>query len=205
MMDTPAPKERIAVYIDGGNFYRHLKAAGIGKSTYLDYTAFSDFVARGRTLVSKRYYIGSVRNHDNSAKSQKMVEDQQKFLGKLEKEGFSIKRGRIVYDHQIREKGVDVKITVDLIVGAIDNLYDTALIVSSDTLIESAQSEAQAPTSLVIAQGNQIEVHSKWTHEGVEHVPVPATHNLIKHRAIKLPGLPMEYGSTEKLAGKIER
>jgi len=32
-----------------------------------------------------------------------------------------------------REKGIDVKLATDLIVGAVDNQYDTALIVSSDT------------------------------------------------------------------------
>jgi len=32
-----------------------------------------------------------------------------------------------------KEKGTDVKISVDLIVGAVDNLYDTAILVSSDT------------------------------------------------------------------------
>jgi len=31
------------------------------------------------------------------------------------------------------EKGVDVKIAVDLLVGAYENLYDTAILVSSDT------------------------------------------------------------------------
>ena len=31
-----------------------------------------------------------------------------------------------------REKGIDVKIAVDLIAGAIDNKYDTAIVVSSD-------------------------------------------------------------------------
>ncbi len=34
---------------------------------------------------------------------------------------------------KIREKGTDVKIAVDLIVGAVDDLYDTAILVSSDT------------------------------------------------------------------------
>lgn len=32
-----------------------------------------------------------------------------------------------------KEKGTDVKISVDLIVGAVDDLYDTAILVSSDT------------------------------------------------------------------------
>ena len=33
----------------------------------------------------------------------------------------------------MREKGIDVKLATDLIVGAIDNQYDTAIIVSSDS------------------------------------------------------------------------
>lgn len=32
-----------------------------------------------------------------------------------------------------REKGIDVKLATDLIVGAVDNKYDTAIIVSSDS------------------------------------------------------------------------
>jgi len=34
---------------------------------------------------------------------------------------------------RFREKGIDVKIATDLIVGAVDNQYDTAILVSSDT------------------------------------------------------------------------
>jgi len=63
-----------------------------------------------------------------------MVRGQQKFLSGLESENFDIKRGRIMYDNNsIREKGVDVKLSVDLVVGAVDNLYDTAIVISSDT------------------------------------------------------------------------
>jgi len=32
-----------------------------------------------------------------------------------------------------KEKGTDVKIAADLIIGAVDNIYDTAILVSSDT------------------------------------------------------------------------
>ncbi|OGG46965.1 hypothetical protein A2671_02600 [Candidatus Kaiserbacteria bacterium RIFCSPHIGHO2_01_FULL_49_13] len=126
-------KGRVAIYIDGGNFYQRLREAGVPRGTKFNYSKLVDFLLRGRTLVSKRYYVGIVRNHDHTDKSQQMVEGQQKFLSKLEGEGFTIKRGRIVYDHKIREKGVDVKIAIDLIVGAVDNLYDTAVVVSSDT------------------------------------------------------------------------
>lgn len=78
-------------------------------------------------------------------------------------------------------------------------------VLADGTLIESVQPEPQAPTSLVVACDGSIEVCAKWKREGVDYVPVPATHNLIKHHAIRLPGLPAEYRSTEKLADKIER
>ena len=62
-----------------------------------------------------------------------MVKSQQKFLAGLEHEGFVIERSRIVYDHKIREKGVDVKLAIDVVIGATDDTYDVAMIVSSDT------------------------------------------------------------------------
>jgi uncharacterized LabA/DUF88 family protein len=127
------PKERIAIYIDGSNFYQRIREAGVPRGSKFDYSALAHFLSRGRQLVSKRYYVGIVRNHDHTAKSQQLVDQQQRFLANLEAEGYAIERGRIVYDHKIREKGVDVKIAVDLIVGATADEYDTAVVASSDT------------------------------------------------------------------------
>lgn len=128
-----APKERVAIYIDGGNFYQRIRDAGIPRGSRFDYSALAHFLTRGRQIVSKRYYVGVVRNHDHTAKSQQLVDGQQRFLANLEAEGYLIERGRIVYDHKIREKGIDVKIAVDLIVGATSDEYDTAVVASSDT------------------------------------------------------------------------
>ena len=129
-----ADKNRVAIFIDGGNFYRRIRQDNlIPKGTRFDYVKFADFLARGRTILLKTYYIGIVRNHDDSAKSQKMVESQQKLLSGLENDGYQVKKGRIVYDNKIREKGVDVQIAIDLVIGAVENSYDTAIIVSSDT------------------------------------------------------------------------
>jgi len=125
--------EKVAVYIDGGNFYRRLKETNFPRGKAFDYSKFAEYVTAGRTLISKRYYVGIVRNIDGAPKSQAMVRSQQKFLSELENTGFVVKRGRIVYDHAIREKGVDVKLATDLLVGAFDDWYDTAIIVSSDT------------------------------------------------------------------------
>ncbi len=129
-------KDRVAVYIDGSNFYHYLKDKEISfpKGTKFDFNSFVNFLINDREFISKRYYTGIFRNVDNSSKSLGLVKGQQKFLSELEKIGFIIKRGKIMYDSgKTREKGTDVKIATDLIIGAVDDLYDTAILVSSDT------------------------------------------------------------------------
>lgn len=128
-------KERVAVYIDGGNTYQRLKESQIpGSGLRFSYASFVKYLVGKRDLVSKRYYIGVVKNFNDTEKGKQMEKSQQKFLSGLESEGFDIKRGRIMYDKSsIREKGVDVKLAVDLVVGAVDDLYDSAIVVSSDT------------------------------------------------------------------------
>jgi len=128
-------KERVSVYIDGGNTYRRLKSIGIPqKPCRFDYSAFIEYLLGDRTLTSKKYYVGIVRNTDNSEKAEQMVRSQQKFLNSLRTEGFDIEAGKIMYDGgDIREKGVDVKFSLDIAIGAVENLYDTAIVISSDT------------------------------------------------------------------------
>ncbi len=130
-------KERVAVYIDGSNFYGYLKDKEIAfpKGTKFDFKKFVDFlVGDKRDLISKRYYTGVFRNLDGTDKSKSLVGGQQKFFSNLQNDGFIIKRGRIMpIDKVYKEKGTDVRIAVDLIVGAVDNIYDTAILVSSDT------------------------------------------------------------------------
>lgn len=133
---TTKKEEKVAVYIDGNNFYKYLKDKEISfpKGVKFNFNKFVDFLVGERQCISKRYYVGIARNLDGSVKSERIVRGQQKFLSKIEDEGFVIKRGRVMYDKgRIREKGTDVKIAVDLIVGAVDDLYDTVVLVSSDT------------------------------------------------------------------------
>lgn len=129
--------EKVCIYIDGSNFYGYLKDKEISfpKGIKFNFKNFADFLVGDRTCISKRYYTGILRNVDGSVKSAELVKGQQKFLSKLEShDGFVVKRGRILYDSgRIREKGTDVKIAADLIIGAVDNIYDTAILVSSDT------------------------------------------------------------------------
>lgn len=134
--DFQYAKERVVIYIDGSNFYHYLKDEEISfpKGKKFDFKSFANFLIGERECVSKRYYTGVFRNTNDSPKSKELVMGQQKFLSRIEKDGFVVKRGRIMYDSgKTREKGTDVKIAVDLIIGAIDDLYDTAILISSDT------------------------------------------------------------------------
>jgi len=128
-------KERVAIYFDGSNTYNKLKKLGLPEEgKRFDFSALVSHIVGERQLVSKRYYVGIVRNHDNSEKSEKLVRKQQQFLETLRTSGFEVKKGKIMYDGgRIREKGVDVKLAIDLVIGAADDLYDTAIVVSSDT------------------------------------------------------------------------
>ena len=135
MDDQNNKKERVAVYIDGSNFYGYLKDKEIDfpKGTKFDFKEFVNFlVGDERNLISKRYYTWVFRNLDGTEKSKSLVRGQQKFFSNLKNDGFIIKRGRIMpIDKVYKEKGTDVKIAIDLIVGVVDDLYDTAILVSS--------------------------------------------------------------------------
>lgn len=78
--------------------------------------------------------------------------------------------------------------------------------VSSDgVLVEAIQEAANAPTQLVVGHHDKIAIVPDWTDQGMRHVPVSAAHNLLKHRAVRLPGAPRGYESVEALFTEIEQ
>lgn len=63
-------KERVAIYIDGSNFYHYLKDKEINflKGAKFDFKSFVNFLVGDRELVSKRYYTGIFRNINGTQK-----------------------------------------------------------------------------------------------------------------------------------------
>jgi len=153
--------DRVQIFIDGGNFYhlalKLLKITGID----FDFNGFIQFLADNReiTKMGKRFYIGTVRERQDDPKSKKSMALQVKFLARLRVAGWKTKTSKlrlreekVIIDQRTknyqdilnkgiacieyqryREKGIDVKIATDLIAGAVDDKYDTAVLVSSDT------------------------------------------------------------------------
>jgi len=152
-------KEEVQIFIDGGNFFHLvLKKLNIEENQFL-FDEFADFLAGGRKIVGKRYYIGTIRERQGDEKSKEKMSKQTKLFTSLKKSGWDIKTSKLrtrtekikiddrisnyqelrkkrIYEIEIttmREKGIDVKLATDLIAGAIDNKYDTAILISSDS------------------------------------------------------------------------
>jgi len=152
---------RVSIYIDGANLYlTALKPLGIQDANF-DYENFVLMLANGRSIAphGKRFYIGTVPEREGDLRSKAAVSRQTSLFTRFRGGGWELKTSihkkkieTILVDDRVkdwenllqkgvnsftfekyREKGIDVKLATDLIVGAVDNQYDTALIVSSDT------------------------------------------------------------------------
>ncbi len=153
--------EKVHVFIDGANFYHLvLKKLGIDEALF-DFDKFAVFLANGRKIseMGKRFYIGSVPEKEGDIKSKEAMAKQTSLFTILKSADWEIKTSKLrkrteeipidgrVFDYKnlqklgiksikferLREKGVDVKLATDLIVGAVDGQYDTAILVSSDS------------------------------------------------------------------------
>lgn len=141
---------RAAVFIDGNNFYFRLKnlCEGFDKTVRLlefGHRAFSEWLVKPNELVEIRYYIGALKRR-NGEKSEKMYADQQKLLAKLQDQKIGIVLGQLIQhpDKTFHEKGVDVRLAVEMIRLAREDRYDVAYLVSSDTDLVPAVEEVQS-------------------------------------------------------------
>lgn len=154
-------KEKVCIFVDGGNFH-HLALRKLGiKEQEFEFEEFALHLANGREICNfgKRYYVGTVREIEGNKRSKQAMSKQTRFLTTLNSYGWEQKTSklmtrmeRIIIDDRVvdykkilkkgikqieykrmREKGIDVKLATDLIVGALDEQYDTVIVVSSDT------------------------------------------------------------------------
>ncbi len=87
----------------------------------------------GESINEVKYYVGKVLAKKDDEKSQKLRSAQQARFAALEKAGFNIFKGRLLkIEDKYVEKGVDVRIGVDVAVDALENSYDKAFLISSD-------------------------------------------------------------------------
>lgn len=161
----PVKKKKVAVFIDGSNFYFKLKTLVPHKMDLIHYRyrdLIKNYLNADETLSYIGYYVGVVRDdgkHKNSAKAQDLRRHQQQLFAELRKQKIEIVRGYLLdYDGRFMEKGVDVRLAIDIVTMAYEKQYDTAFVVSSDTDLIPAIQKAQSRKREVV-------------HIGFEHQP----------------------------------
>jgi uncharacterized LabA/DUF88 family protein len=122
-------KKKVMIFIDGSNLY-HVLLRNCGRSDLMFSSFGEKLTGRKRTLVKIFYY--NVRQELEG--KIKIPDEQKKFLASLNKvQKLVVKLG--IWKEQngsIVEKGVDVLLATDLVLNAVKNNYDHAIIVSGD-------------------------------------------------------------------------
>ena len=126
-------KERVSIFIDGSNFYHNIKKI-LKTGERINYQKLIGVLTEKREFVNAFYYVASLDATIDSKKYQ----EHENFLDVLRKiPNFNVvlctlKKLKIDDRYIYIIKGDDVMLSHDLIMGAVDNLYDTAIIVSGD-------------------------------------------------------------------------
>ena len=110
--------ERVCIFVDGGNMFHSVRALNVK----IDYEKVRDVLVKGRRLLRAYYYSGS----DNTPR-------QNAFFNVLQYIGYDVKTLSLKhYGGKPFEKGIDVMLVTDMLLGAHRNLYDTAILCSGD-------------------------------------------------------------------------
>lgn len=147
--------------IDGENLKGKLKAvfenAGEDKPLWYEY----DFrgllgkVLNGLVVNETAFYFAKIKEHDKSkVKSRQLIKEQRLLKTHIERQGFKVilsgrVRGQIEGSQTgkkvliFREKGVDVKIAVDMVSLSCDKKVETIILCSSDSDLQPAIMEVK--------------------------------------------------------------
>ncbi len=123
--------DRVIVLIDGSNFYYN--TAKIGKK--IDFHKLIKELVGNRGLVNAYYYVAPLDVNANAEKywSHQRFLDMLRKIPKFNVVMCNLKKIKLKdNDYAYIIKGDDVKMSNALLMGAVDNLYDTAILVSGD-------------------------------------------------------------------------
>jgi uncharacterized protein (TIGR00288 family) len=145
---------KITVIIDGSNFFhgsKHL-CPEIHLTNYRYRKLVEKIVERKRVEIL--YCVGEIKKELGNKKAEGMYAQQQSLFYNLEQQSIKIYKGFMLKNNgKYHEKGVDVKIAVEIVSGALRNKYDECYLFSSDTDIIPAIEEARKAGKKVIYIG----------------------------------------------------
>lgn len=163
------------LFIDGENFLFKVEDAlrelGIPKNKIdtnrLNLSSLIDEVLTGYNISKKTFYAAKLRMFNETQEKSRILIHKQRILKQnLEKQGFDFliagnvrpqpiqTNGKTTY--VFKEKGVDVKIAVDLVSLCCDKKIDTAILCSSDSDLQPAITEIKRRGVKVVYLGFEI-------------------------------------------------
>lgn len=159
------------LFIDGENFLHKIeeiiekesKSKGLVKAIDIDLKRLFKKSLKYISISQKIFYGAKLHYHpETPRKSKELIKSQRKLINNLKKQGYDFimagnVRGQKVGGKTIfREKGVDVKIAVDLVSFACDGKLKTAILCSSDSDLQPAISELRKRKVEIIYLGFEI-------------------------------------------------
>lgn len=159
------------LFIDGENFLHKIeeviekesKGKKLFEAIEIDLNKLFKESLKGISLSQKIFYGAKLHYHpDTPKKSQELIKLQRKLINNLKKQNFDFimsgnvrgqkLNGKVIF----REKGVDVKIAVDLVSFACDKTLKTAILCSSDSDLQPAITELRKRKVEIIYLGFEI-------------------------------------------------
>ena len=144
------------LFIDGENFLHKirqvLKESGVDKNkidlAHIDLNKLFDAPLKGFRVTRKLFYASKLHNNpETTKKSQELIKFQRALRNNLVYQGSefiiagNVRASKIGNKVVFREKGVDVKIAVDMVSLSHKKLLDCAILASSDSDLQPAISE----------------------------------------------------------------
>jgi len=144
------------VIYDGSNFYHRAKELCQAiHLTRFNYRKLAQDIT-GEQDLNIDYCVGEIRQNDKSSKTKLLYPAQQSLFYTLEKQQVRIMKGYMLESGGVfHEKGVDVRMAITLVGGALKNEYTRCFLVSSDTDLIPAIKEARVAGKDIIYVGFQ--------------------------------------------------
>ncbi len=150
---------KTTLFIDGENFIKKMRTVfGIANKERLlldkyNFKGLFDKALEGIKIDNTIFYFAHLKEHpDTKEKSRQLIAEQRLLKNSLQRQGFIVilsgrVRGQLEEDNRgkktliFKEKGVDVKVAVDMMVAACDGNLKTGIIGSSDSDLQPAIAE----------------------------------------------------------------
>jgi len=178
--------KKIVLYIDGENLRHYIEtvlfAEGIKKEkiniTKINFSKLFGNALKNIKIDKKNFYAAKLHEYpeypDLKKTSKELILRQRVLKTNLEKQGFAFVLTGNVRAQEIningkkkiifKEKGVDVKIAIDMVSNVCDKLVDTAIICSSDSDLQPAIKEIRNRGTKVIYVGFEINPNKGLTY-----------------------------------------